>query len=40
LRNRKTNEPYVLRDEKPSDEISDDFADVDASTLQPFNPST
>ena len=41
LRSRKANEPYILRDQKQSDDISDDeLADIfDASTLQPFNSS-
>jgi len=39
LRSRKANEPYILRDEKRPDDISDDeLADVfDASTIQHSN---
>lgn len=40
LRSRKPGGSYILHDEKPSDEILDDLTDVDASTLQPVNPST
>lgn len=41
LRNRKSNEPYILRDEKLSDNfLEDELTEFcDASTLQPFNSS-